>query len=145
MSRKLYIILFSLIIVGLGHILTGCSSKGDSPIYKDSTPVRFNPEHDLLIANYDCKTDVDDLHSIAAFATLLRHPDYKNIQHHAVAGAYGIQSGLYVPPNDLFSISFKNENWSDAHSNYNKALKEVSEKVFAVLNHGGNIWIAEYN
>ena len=40
----------------------------------------FDINHDLILANYDCKTDVDDLHSVAAFATLIRQAEYKNLK-----------------------------------------------------------------
>ena len=76
----------------------------------------FNIEKDLLLVNYDCKTDVDDLHSVAAFITLMSAPAFKKVNYHAVAGTYGIQEGLYVPPNDLFRLAF-GDNWTDAHEN----------------------------
>ena len=41
---------------------------------------RFNPNKDLLLAHFDCKTDVDDLHSVAALITLLSQPDFKKHQ-----------------------------------------------------------------
>jgi hypothetical protein len=103
---------------------------------------RFSIETDLLVANYDCKTDIDDLHSAAAIATLVAHPDYSTIQYHAVAGAYGIQEGLYVPPNELFNLAFGNH-WSDAHSDRNGAVSEVLEIAKNTLESGGDIWIAE--
>lgn len=102
----------------------------------------FNLKTDLLIANYDCKTDVDDLHSIAAFATVLAQPKYKKLNYHAVAGTYGIQEGLYVPPNDLFALSF-GKNWSDAHADREQAARVVTTKAVKVLNKKGHIWIAE--
>ena len=37
---------------------------------------------------------------------MLADPRFSNVKYHAVAGAYGIQEGLYVPPNDLFKIAF---------------------------------------
>ncbi len=103
---------------------------------------RFNEDKDLLIANYDCKTDVDDLHSVAAFATILRLPKYKKLNYHAVAGTYGIQDGLYVPPNDLFQLAF-DKNWSDAHANRNRAVLEVTKKAVRTLRKKGQVWIAE--
>ncbi len=102
----------------------------------------FDPEGDLLLAQFDCKTDVDDLHTVAAFATVLRHPEYRNLNYHAVAGAYGIQEGLYVPPNELFQLAFGNR-WSDAHEEGNMAVQEVLTLVEETLEQGGDIWIAE--
>ena len=103
---------------------------------------RFQIGNDLLLAQFDCKTDVDDLHSVAAFVTLMAHPDYQQVDFHGVAGTYGIQSGLYVPPNELFSLAFGN-NWTDAHNDRTLAIEKVKGIVFKTLEKGGNIWIAD--
>ena len=103
---------------------------------------RFQIGKDLLLAQFDCKTDVDDLHAVAAFATLMAHPDYVKVDYHAVAGTYGTQDGPYVPPNELFKLAF-GDNWSDAHSDREKALLRVKERVNKTLDSGGNIWIAD--
>ena len=103
---------------------------------------RFDLEKDLLLAQFDCKTDVDDLHSVAALATLLGHPDYRSVKAYAVAGAYGTQEGLYVPPNALFEAAFPGR-WSDAHSDFGRALLEVYAVVTETLDSGGDVWIAE--
>ena len=103
----------------------------------------FNQKKDFLLLNYDCKTDVDDLHSIAAFASLIRIQDFSDLDFHAVAGTYGTQEGKYVPPNSLFSLAFADDDWSDAHAQYEKSLDVVYLKVRKVLKKGGNIWIAE--
>lgn len=102
----------------------------------------FNPEKDLLLAQFDCKTDVDDLHTVAALVTLLNHNRFKNINYHAVTGAYGVQDGLYVPPNPLFEAAFDN-NWSDAHIDFDKALNRVLTKVLVSIDKGGIIWVAD--
>lgn len=47
-----------------------------------------------------------------------------------------------MPANELFEASF-GYNWSDAHSNFEHALKEVTFIVTNTLEKGGNIWIAE--
>lgn len=103
---------------------------------------RMNIKKDILLVQYDCKTDVDDLHSVAAFRTILNNADYSKINYRAVAGAYGIQDGLYVPPNDLFQLSF-GKNWSDAHSDFLTAIRQIKENAVATLKQGGDIWIAE--
>ena len=121
-------------------IIVSCANSSESK--RDSQVVNFNLENDLLLVNYDCKTDVDDLHSIAAFASLIRQPEFSKLNFHAVAGAYGIQEGEYVPGNSLFNLAFS-DRWSDAHLNHDKALNEVFVKVANVLSNDGNIWIAE--
>lgn len=103
---------------------------------------KFDITRDLLIANYDCKTDVDDLHSIAAFATVLSLPKYKKLKYHAVAGTYGTQEGLYVPPNDLLEIAFE-KNWSDAHANFRQAVYKARDLAVKTLRKKGHVWIAE--
>jgi hypothetical protein len=117
-------------------ILTSCHYESPSIIGE------FKVESDLFLAQFDCKTDVDDIHSVAGIATILADPRFSNVHYHAVAGAYGTQEGLYVPANNLFNASF-GKNWSDAHSNYEKALKEVTLIAINTLKDGGRIWIAE--
>lgn len=102
----------------------------------------FDSKKDLLLAQFDCKTDVDDLHTVAAFFTILKNPLFSGIRYHAVAGTYGIQEGLYVPANELFKAAFGNK-WSDAHSNPEKALRKVYSIVVKTLKKDGDIWIAE--
>jgi len=103
---------------------------------------KFIPDKDLFIAQFDSKTDVDDIHSIAATATLLADPRFENVSYHAVAGAYGIQEGLYVPANELFQMAF-GPNWSDAHADIDQAIHEVVALALNTLQNGGDIWIAE--
>ncbi len=111
---------------------------------KNETPpeYRFDLDTDLLLLHYDCKTDVDDLHSVAAFITLSAHIEYASLSFHAVAGTYGTQEGLYVPPEPLFELAF-GDNWTDAHANFSLASDEVSLIAKRTLDLGGNVWIAE--
>jgi hypothetical protein len=103
---------------------------------------RFDKNRDLFLPQFDCKTDVDDLHSVAAVATMLHDVRFEGVAFHAVAGAYGLQGGLYVPATSLFELAF-GEHWSDAHNDRERALAEVVERVVAVLRAGGSIWVAE--
>ena len=103
---------------------------------------KFNVERDLLLAQFDCKTDVDDLHSVAAFVMLMRHDEFVEVKHHAVAGTYGTQEGLYVPPNELFQLAF-GDNWTDAHANFNDAVEKVKKIALKTLADQGDIWIAD--
>lgn len=123
-------------------IILVCSTKISLGQVNSVSALKFNLEKDLLIIQYDCKTDVDDLHSIAAFATLVSHSKYENLNYHAVAGTYGMQNGLYVPPNKLFALAF-GENWSDAHNSYEKALETVTQLGLKTLKSTGSLWIAE--
>jgi len=120
-------------------VIESCVPASDSSV---SNPPKFNLENDLLLAQFDCKTDVDDLHSAAALATILRSTKFKDVKYHAVAGAYGTQDGLYVPANDLFVAAF-GSHWSDAHTDHEEALKEVTSLVVSVIEDGGDVWIPE--
>ena len=102
----------------------------------------FNVAKDLFLPQFDVKTDVDDLHSVAAVATILRDPRFKAVRYHAVAGAYGMQSGEYVPAPGVFDMAFGDQ-WSDAHGDRELALERVSSLVVNTLKNGGDIWIAE--
>mgnify|MGYP000051544820 CR=1 FL=1 len=102
----------------------------------------FDLKKDLLLAQFDCKTDVDDLQSAAALATLLSNAKFSGIKYHAVAGTYGVQEGLYVPPNDLFELAFGNH-WTDAHDHLLPAIKKVKKIARKTLKRNGDIWIAE--
>jgi hypothetical protein len=108
----------------------------------DSKDRTFNKGKDLLIVQFDCKTDVDDLQTAAALATLLSDSNFIKINYHAVAGTYGMQEGLYVPPNDLFQLAF-GEHWTDAHDNMKGAVENVKTLVVKTLSKNGHVWIAD--
>lgn len=116
--------------------LAGCAS------YTGTNGDRFNPDTDLFLAQFDSKTDVDDVHSVAGVATVLRSAQHANVNFHAVAGAYGIQEGLYVPATELFEMAFGSR-WSDAHNEREQALDEVTSLVTVVLGQGGRVWVAD--
>lgn len=103
---------------------------------------KFNTDRDLYLAHFDLKTDVDDIHSVAAVATMLADERFEDVRYHAVAGAYGTQGGAYVPANDLFDMAF-GTNWSDAHTNYDQAQEEVLSLSTDIIQNGGKVWIAE--
>jgi hypothetical protein len=133
MSTKLILPLF------LFALICSCANKSST---ESETLGKFNTERDLYLAHFDLKTDVDDAHSVAAVATMLADPRFEGVNYHAVAGAYGTQSGEYVPANDLFELAF-GPHWSDAHSDFNTALEEVGSLAKTVVQNGGKIWIAD--
>ncbi len=130
----------TLIFIALAFIFI--SSKSNAMDISSPKSGNFDIEKDLLLAHFDCKTDVDDLQTAAALATLLSDIKFSKINYHAVAGAYGIQEGLYVPPNDLFQLAF-GDNWTDAHENRKNAIDRVKVIAKATLENQGDIWIAE--
>lgn len=114
-------------------------------IQEDAEPEllgRFDRDKDLYLAHFDVKTDVDDVHSVAGVATMLADPRFSRVRYHAVAGAYGIQEGLYVPAERVFDLAF-GEHWSDAHGDFKTALDKVRGLSIETLNDGGSIWIAD--
>lgn len=129
-------------IVFIALVITSISSKANILDNVSPKQGRFNIEKDLLLVQFDCKTDVDDLHTVAAFTTLVSRQAYSKINYHAVAGTYGIQEGLYVPPNDLFQLAF-GDNWTDAHNNMQGGVEKVKPRVIKTLVAGGDVWIAD--
>ncbi|MCB9210060.1 MAG: hypothetical protein H6609_11855 [Ignavibacteriales bacterium] len=133
-----YSMLRFIVIILISFLLISCSNNKSA----SSQIGRFQTERDLLLLNFDCKTDVDDLHSVAGVFTILSNPLFSEVNYYAVSGTYGIQDGLYVPAEDLFNAAFENK-WSDAHTNFNKSLEKVSELVKKTLQNSGKVWIAE--
>ncbi len=107
-----------------------------------TTVQSFDLDKDLLLAHYDCKTDVDDLHSVAALGTIVLSEKYRGMNYYAVAGTYGIQDGLYVPASELFNLAFGSR-WFDANKDRNLAIEKVSAIAETVIEAGGVVWIAE--
>jgi hypothetical protein len=138
MKKHVLLLLTSLLSLSCCELF----ADSDWPVSDGPYLGRFNPETDLFLPQFDSKTDVDDLHSIAGIATILRDPRFSDVNYHAVAGAYGIQEGLYVPSPALFDLAFGNR-WSDAHNHWQQALHEVSGLVAETLSRGGHVWVAE--
>lgn len=112
------------------------------PFYSNSAEPTFNKEKDLLLLHFDLKTDVDDVHTIAALDLILQSNTFKDINYYAVSGTYGKQGGLYVPANNLFDIVF-NKNWTDAHMHRQQSINNVVRKITQTLSSNGLIWITE--
>ena len=129
-------------IAFIALVITSISSQANILDNVSPKQGRFNIEKDLLLVQFDCKTDVDDLHTVAAFTTLVSRQAYSKINYHAVAGTYGTQEGLYVPPNDLFQLAF-GDNWTDAHNNMKGDVEKVKPLAIKTLKQGGNLWIAD--
>ncbi len=50
-------------------------SRANDPEFQKAR--RFNKERDLLLVQFDCKTDVDDLQTAAALVTLLADAEFQ--------------------------------------------------------------------
>lgn len=108
----------------------------------NATEHKFEIDKDLLLLHFDLKTDVDDVHTIASLDLILQSNEFKDLNYFAVSGTYGIQSGLYVPANELFETVFK-KRWTDLHNERSLAIKETVQEVTRVLSNGGTIWVTE--
>ena len=107
----------------------------------------FNISKDLLLANFDLKPDEDDVMAAAALACMLKHSDFKDVNYYVVAGAYGDQNHIFITnsvPN-YFNTLFgqENQNWTNAHDNWNESVERVKNKVIPVLNAGGKVFVQE--
>ena len=130
----------TVIFIAIASIFISSSSNAQD--LRSQKAGNFDIGKDLILAHFDCKTDVDDLQSVAALVTLLADIKFSKINYHAVAGTYGVQEGLYVPPNDLFKLAF-GDNWTDAHENIENAVAKVKVIAKATLENQGDIWIAD--
>jgi hypothetical protein len=107
-----------------------------------SAEPKFDIEKDLLLLNFDLKTDVDDVHTVAALDLILKSKAFKKLNYYAISGTYGIQSGAYVPANELFNMVF-DQHWTDAHNYRQTSIDKTIQKINKTLSLGGNIWMAE--
>lgn len=107
-----------------------------------STPATFNIDKDLLLLHFDLKTDVDDVHTVAALHSILQSKRFSKLNYFAVSGTYGVQSGLYVPADDLFNLVF-NKQWTDAHNYRAVAIINTLSKIKPIIAKGGRVWISE--
>lgn len=105
----------------------------------------FNDQTDLLVAQFDCKPDPDDIQSIAALGSMLAHDSFKDVEYYAVAGAYGTQNAKYIDATELFDLAFGTENtdWTDAHNHYTDSVTRIKNKAKAILLAGGKVWVQE--
>lgn len=129
----------TVISIAIATIFMAFQSNSPERVSRKGT---FNMEKDLLLVQFDCKTDVDDIHTMAALATLMLDSAFTTVNYHAVTGTYGIQEGLYVPPNDLLQLAFY-DNWTDAHEDFESAVSKVKGMITTILANQGDIWIAD--
>ena len=94
-------LILSLLLIASFVIQADCRHGSDCT--NSDTPENmlgwFDKSKDLFLPQFDSKTDVDDVHSIAAVGTVLSDPRFADVNFPAVAGAYGTQEGEYVPSN----------------------------------------------
>ena len=77
MSLRIFILTILLLL------FASCATE----IISTKQPGKFNIEKDLFLAQFDLKTDTDDLLSVAGVKTILNDPRFSKVKFHAVAGA----------------------------------------------------------
>lgn len=107
--------------------------------------VHFNRKSDLLIAQFDLQPDADDVHSIAALGSMLKHKDLADVNLIAVSGTTGTQTGPYFDASQLMTLAFgkKHLKWFDAKNAWSQSVKGVTDRVKAVFAQGGRVWVQE--
>jgi hypothetical protein len=136
-----------LICIGAMLFVLAPSANAHQPALSVSQPCtaklgRFNPAKDLLLAHFDSKPDVDDLQSVAALGTMLKHPRFACVRYLAVAGTVGTQGGDFIPATRLFDLAF-GKYWRDANADWSGAMRFELKRARAALENGGDIWIME--
>lgn len=140
--------LFSLVVAG--GLLTACALSPTSTSTQtvdvcgpaDAARQQFDIDKDLLVSNFDLKPDLDDVHAIAALASVVRSDRYKSVDYIAVIGAYGTQKKGYVDVPEFAQLAF-GENWADAHNDHAEAITKVGSKIKQTLDAGGTVWVQE--
>lgn len=105
----------------------------------------FDKTKDILVAQFDNKPDADDIQAQAGFASIMMHPDAKDVNFYVVTGAYGKQVAKYIDSRSLLNMAFGIENglWTDAHRDRAGSLARVKDKVKPILLSGGKVWVQE--
>ncbi|GLS90355.1 hypothetical protein GCM10007916_14220 [Psychromonas marina] len=132
-------IIMPVIYTFLLSLLFSCSLNTSED---NKTRPDFNPSSDLLLLQFDSKTDADDITSIAATGSILKKLGEEETNYLAVAGAYGKQGGLYIPSPELFNLVFQ-DNWVDVHNQRQEAVDAIYKTVKKTLKNGGNVWVME--
>jgi hypothetical protein len=131
-------------------ILAGCQTPNQPALTGAATEScaagqslgHFQTFSDLLIANFDSKPDPDDLMSVAALGTMLKHPGFACVQYIAVAGAYGAQGGQFIPADRLFTLAF-GDRWLNAHVDRTATIEKLARLAGEKLTADGDVWIME--
>lgn len=125
-------------------ILTACSHEPApmTPTLCENAEMigQFDPSNDVFVGYFDSKPDIDDLHTVAAVGSLLKHDAFACVEAIGVAGAYGTQGGDYIHSPALFDLAF-GDNWLDGHNDRDATIEAQAELFIDTLRDGGDIWI----
>ncbi|WFL78406.1 hypothetical protein P7228_04900 [Altererythrobacter arenosus] len=130
----------------LALLLASCATTNSPRLVEDCAAADkiglFDPSRDLLIANYDSKPDVDDLQAVAGLGSVLKHPAYSCVDFIATHGAYGMQTGKFLPAAELFTLAF-GDRWLDAHADREATVAQLAHRMGETISAGGKVWVAE--
>lgn len=147
MKNKLYNLLLFLAITPAALLVAASPNRSSYP--------DFDVNKDILVAQFDNRTDADDLHSIAALGSMLQHRDFYGVNVYAVLGATGTQVGGIIDSISLMELVWGPEgtNWTDARSENERlgnpnsrwinSVARIKDKVKPILEAGGNVWVQE--
>jgi len=110
----------------------------------------FDMHNDTLLAQFDIKGDLDDIHAIAALGSILASEEYKTLvtNTYAVQGTVERTTGTqyYVPALMTQAFGAQNRKWFDALGDYDTAVNNVAQRVITGLkrnNNTGKVWVME--
>lgn len=110
----------------------------------------FDVKNDTLLAQFDIRGDLDDIHAIAALGSMLASDELAPLiqRTFAVQGTVERTTGTqyYVPELMTQAFGVENDKWFDALGDYDAALNNVAKRVLAGLtskNNTGKVWVAE--
>lgn len=141
-KKRLTLVTICLVILPLFITSTYASSEAPRPI--------FNHKVDTLLAQFDIKGDLDDIHAIAALGSMLKTAEFAQVSQrtYAVQGSVERTTGkqYYVP--ELMTLAFgaKNEKWFDALADHEASVNQMATVVLHALtsaNNTGKVWVME--
>lgn len=117
--------------------------------HADTRPI-FDLHNDTLIAQFDIKGDLDDIHAIAALGSMLASEEFPMLaaKTYAVQGTAERLTGKQYQVPELMTAAFGQENsqWFDALADYNAAVIAIADQVLAGLranNNSAKVWVME--
>lgn len=123
-------------------VCTHTQAKSENALLGRTDLPKFSIKQDLLLLNYDLKTDVDDVHTVAAAYSIFKSERFRNVKRLAVSGTYGVQAGLYVRADSLFNLVY-GVTWLDAHQSRLMSLRRTVDVIETTLSTKGRVWVAE--
>ncbi|WP_131811775.1 hypothetical protein [Paraglaciecola hydrolytica] len=133
----------------INHLTLLCLVFITTTSHADTRPI-FDLHNDTLIAQFDIKGDLDDIHAIAALGSMLASEEFPSLAErtYAVQGSVERASGTQYRVPALMNAAFgkQNKQWYDALANYDAAVVAIADKVLHGLRANNNqdkVWVME--